>query len=808
MESKEKIVPVLIEEEMRNSYIDYSMSVIVSRALPDVRDGLKPVHRRVLYAMLDLGLRPHSAYKKSARIVGEVLGKYHPHGDSAVYEAMVRMVQNFSLRYPLVDGQGNFGSVDGDAAAAMRYTEARLASIAEEILRDIDKETVPFVANFDDTLQEPLVLPSLLPTLLVNGAAGIAVGMATNMPPHNLSEVINALVALIDHPDLKPIDFKKYIQGPDFPTGALIVGDEEIDQYFKTGRGKLTVRAKVHIEDVSGGRQRIVVNEIPYQVNKTSLIERVAELVREKKIEGIYDIRDESDREGMRVVFELRKEADAESILRDLFKHSQLQTTFGVIMLALVDGQPQILNMKQLLAEFIKFRHEIILKRTRFELDKAEKRAHILEGLKIALDHIDAIIALIKKSKDVDAARSGLMKKFRLSEVQAQAILEMRLQRLTGLERKKIEEEYLELIKLIQKLKSLLNSKALRLQLVKKELLDLMEKYGDSRRTHILTKGGGNTLQEMVSEEKFVIAVTANDQIMRSPLSDYKALQEKIKNELGKDAIKTIFQSVAGHSVLIFGRSGQAFVLRTSYIPLSNSIEAFTPLSRLVQLNREESFVACCEVAKLDPEQFLFLATQKGLVKRMALSEFSKVKSGGTTVIHLKEDDQLVAAQVTDGQQEIFLATAEGKCIRFSENEVREMGLSAGGIRGIDLDKKDAVVSLSVLSPTRLKTSLCAFTHLGFGKRSHLNEYSVYHRGGKGVVNYKTSVKVGRVVGVLEVKDNDLIVWLSKKGKQKRLKAKEIKMMSRATQGVAVAALKQGDEIAEVFVLAELPDLT
>jgi DNA gyrase subunit A len=798
---KERVVPILIEEEMRNSYIDYSMSVIVARALPDVRDGLKPVHRRVLYAMLDLGLRPTSTYKKSARIVGEVLGKYHPHGDTAVYETMVRMVQTFSLRYPLVDGQGNFGSIDGDAAAAMRYTEARLATIAEEILRDIDKETVPFVPNFDETLQEPAVLPSLLPTLLVNGAAGIAVGMATNMPPHNINEVVDALVAYIDHPELKPIDFKKYIKGPDFPTGALIIGDEEIDNYFKTGRGKLMVRAKVHTEDVSGGRQRIVVNEIPYQVNKTSLIERVAELVREKKIEGIYDIRDESDREGMRIVFELRKEADAELILKELFKHSQLQTTFGVIMLALVDGQPQVLNIKQLLSEFVKFRHEVILRRTKYELDKAEKRAHILEGLKIALDHIDEIVALIKKSKDVDAARTGLMKKFRLSEIQAQAILDMRLQRLTGLERKKIEEEYLELIKLIQKLKSLLNSKALRSQLVKKELLDLKEKYGDNRRTQIITKVGGDTLKEMVSDEEFIVAMTAHGHIMRFPISEYESLKDKIKNELGNDCIKTLFRSVSSHYVLLFGRSGNAFVLRTSYIPLSNTIESFTPLERLVQLNREEKFIECVEVAKFVEDQFVFMATRNGLVKRVALSEFVKVKPGGTPAINLKDEDQLAAAKLTSGSQQVVLVTAEGKAIRFAEEEVRDMGISAGGIRGIDLEKKDRVVDALALLPGKPKTTLCSLTNLGFGKRSETAEYGLYHRGGKGVVSYKTATKVGNVAGIVEVKESDVIVWISKKGRQKRLKAKEIKVMGRATQGMAVAALKQGDEIAELFVL-------
>ena len=800
-EQKEKIVPIFIEEEMRSSYIDYSMSVIVSRALPDVRDGLKPVHRRVLYAMLDLGLRPSSSYKKSARIVGEVLGKYHPHGDAAVYDAMVRMVQDFSLRYPLVDGQGNFGSVDGDAPAAMRYTEARLAAIAEEILRDLEKDTVPFVPNFDDTLKEPAILPSLLPALLVNGSSGIAVGMATNMPPHNLNEVIDALVALIEKPELKPIDFKKYIKGPDFPTGALIVGDEEIDSYFKTGRGKLAVRAKVHTEDVNG-RPRIVVNEIPYQVNKTSLIERVADLVRDKKIEGIYDIRDESDREGMRIVFELRKEADAEFILKELFKHSQLQTTFGVIMLALVDGQPQVLNIKQILAEFIKFRHDIVLRRIKYDLDKAEKRAHILEGLKIAIDNIDEIIALIKKSKDVDTARSGLIKRFRLSEIQAQAILDMRLQRLTGLERKKIEDEYLELIKLIQKLKSLLNSKPLRMQLVKQELLALKEKYGDNRRTQIITKvGGGETLKEMVSEEEVLVAITAMGNIMRFPLSEFDNLKDKIKNELGRDGVRYLFRSVNSHFVLLFGSSGTAYVLRTSFIPLSTSLESFTPVTRLLQLDREETFVDCYEVDKFIENRYIFLSTRNGFVKRIRLADFSKVKAGGSVVIALRDDDKLVSANQTGGQQEVVMATAEGRCIRFAEEEVREMGLSAGGIRGMDLERKDVVVAVVALQAGKAKTTIATLTNLGFGKRSELDEYSTTHRGGKGIVNYKTSPKVGRVTRILEVRESDLIVWLSKKGKQKRLKAKEIKTMGRATQGAAVAALKQGDEIVDVFIL-------
>ncbi len=798
-DTNEKILPVLIEQEMRNSYIDYAMSVIVARALPDVRDGLKPVHRRVLYGMLDLGLRPTSAYKKSARIVGEVLGKYHPHGDSAVYDAMVRMVQDFSLRYPLVDGQGNFGSIDGDAAAAMRYTEARLAPIAEEVIRDLEKDTVDFVPNFDDSLKEPSVLPSLLPTLLVNGAAGIAVGMATNIPPHNLREVIDALTALIDKPDLKPEEIRKYLKGPDFPTGAIISGDEEIGAYFKTGRGKLSVRARVHVEEVSGGRQRIVVTEIPYQVNKTSLIERVAEMVREKKIDGIYDIRDESDRDGMRIVYELRKEADAEAVLKDLFRYTQMQTTFGVIMLALVDGQPKIMNIKQFLTEFLKFRHDVILRRTKFELEKAEQRAHILEGLKIALDNIDAVIALIKKSKDVDSARKGLMKTFKLSENQAQAILDMRLQRLTGLERRKIEEEYKELIKLIERLRSLLQSKSLRMQLIQTELYDLKQKYGDNRRTLIAGKSseGSGSLQEMVSEEAFIVAMTRHGQVGRFAAADYDS--ENVQNLLaGRDYIRYAFSSVNSHPILFFCESGKAFVSRTSAIPLVTNENNGLAISRLLQSKKDEKVIACFEVDKLAEDRFIFLTTQWGLVKKVALAELSRSKEGGITVIALRDPDTLVSAEITDGKKEIFIATAEGKGIRFSEEDVRDMGAGAGGIRGITLDAKDRVMAVTVLA--NQEANLLSITRLGFGKRSDWEEYSTIKRGGKGIVNYKCSDKVGTVISALEVRASDQIILATKKGKSKRVKVKEIKVMGRATQGMAIANILKGDEIVEAFI--------
>jgi DNA gyrase subunit A len=802
-ENSEKIIPVFIEEEMKSSYIDYSMSVIVARALPDVRDGLKPVHRRVLYGMLDLGLHPTSAYKKSARIVGEVLGKYHPHGDSAVYDAMVRMVQDFSLRYPLVDGQGNFGSIDGDEAAAMRYTEARLSQIAEEVLRDIEKNTVDFVPNFDDSLKEPSVMPSLLPTLLVNGAAGIAVGMATNIPPHNLREVVDALVAVIDKPDLKPEDIRKYIKGPDFPTGAIISGDEEIDAYFKNGRGKLTVRARVHVEDVSGGRHRIVVTEIPYQVNKTSLIERVAEMVREKKIEGLYDIRDESDRDGMRIVFELRKEADAEAVLRDLFRYTQMQTTFGAIMLALVDGQPKILNIKQFLTEFLKFRHEVILRRTKFELEKAEQRAHILEGLKIALDNIDAVIAVIKKSRDVDAARTGLMKNFKLSEIQAQAILDMRLQRLTGLERKKIEDEYRDLIKLIQRLKSLLASKSLRMQLIKSELLELKEKFGDNRRTQIVTRSGdgAQSLQEMVSDEEFIIALTNNGKIGRFAPPDYST--EAVAGLLSeKDHLRFAFRSVNSQLMLFFCRSGRAYMSRTSFIPLVSEEVKGAELARLLNYKSDEQVIACFEVPKQSSEQFVFLTTRQGLVKKVTFEELLRIKPGGMMVVGLREDDELISAEVTGGKTQVLLSTRQGKCIRFSEEDVRDMGAAAGGIKGIELEVDDRIISMVPL--VRDDAAILSITHLGFGKRSELGEYSTIKRGGKGIVNYKCSDKVGQVAAVLEARAQDQFIVATKKGKLKRIRAKEVKMSARAHQGVAVVNIVKGDEIVAVFAMPEV----
>ena len=798
----ENIVTVAIEEEMRKSYIDYSMSVIVARAIPDVRDGLKPVHRRVLFGMLGLGLSPTSAYKKSARIVGEVLGKYHPHGDAAVYDAMVRMAQDFSLLYPLVDGQGNFGSIDGDPAAAMRYTEARFSHIAQEVIRDIEKDTIDFVSNFDDSLKEPSVLPSLLPTLLVNGAAGIAVGMATNIPPHNLSEIIDALTALISRPSMKPEKFLDYISGPDFPTGATIFGNEGIKEYFKTGRGKLMVRAKAFIEEMKGARQRIVVTEIPYQVNKGALLEKTADLVRDKKIDGITEIRDESDREGMRIVYELRKEANAEKVLESLYKHTQLQTTFGVILLALVDGQPKVLSIKEMLQEFLDFRHDVILRRTKFELDKAEKRAHILEGLKKALDNIDEIIAIIKKSRNVESARNSLMKTFKFSEIQAQAILDMRLQRLTGLERKKIEMEYLELIKLIEKFKSLLASKARRMQLVKTELLELKVNYAETRKTQIFGKTGKKSITEMMKGDEYIVALSHSGIINRFPMpqpEEKLVLSEMVPAD---DYVEFVDVALTNHKLLAFTNLGNCYSLRPTFIPMVNDDESGTALGRLIQLQPKEKVVFFTKIDKFTEEKFIAIATQSGLVKKVAYSVLSNVDREGTVVIGLKDGDTVVSVEITSGEQDLLLASANGYAIRFNESDVRDMGLAAGGIKGMELGKDDVVIRMIVVQNE--KSTLLALTSNGIAKRSDLNEYSRIRRGGKGIINFKVSEKTGPVRTILEIQKNEPVLLTTIKGKTKKVKAKSIKLMGRATQGIASIKVAQKDELLQAIYLPEI----
>ncbi|TDI80575.1 MAG: DNA gyrase subunit A, partial [Caldithrix sp.] len=720
MNQRGRVIPVLIETEMQNSYLNYSMSVIVSRALPDVRDGLKPVHRRVLYGMSELGLRPGSGYKKSARIVGEVLGKYHPHGDTAVYDSMVRMVQDFSLRYPLVDGQGNFGSVDGDSPAAMRYTEARMTRIAQEILRDLDKDTVDFVPNFDESLTEPTVMPSVLPNLLVNGSSGIAVGMATNIPPHNLGEVIDALVAMIANPDLTVEDLMTHIKGPDFPTAGIIYGDVGIDEAYRTGRGRVVIRARANIEISKNDRENIIVNELPYQVNKARLMEKIAELVREKKIVGINDIRDESDRDGMRIYIELKRDAPSATILNQLFKHTQMQTTFGVNMLALVNGAPKVLTLKEMLGHFIEFRHEVVVRRAQFELDKAGKRAHILEGLKICLDNIDKIVALIKQSKNPEAAKEGLMKQFKLSEIQAQAILDMRLQRLTGLERKKIEDEYLEVIKTMEQLKSLLASKEKRMLLIKEELLEIREKYADERRTEIIRVTEEFSVEDMIAEEDMVITISHAGFIKRIAVTTYRS---QLRGGRGmtaastreEDFVEHLFIASTHQYMLFFTTKGRCHWLKVHEIPQAGRATKGRAIVNLLQLSKEEGIAAFISIKDFDPELFLVMATKYGIVKKTSLAAYSKPRKGGINAIGIREGDDLIEAMLSNGNHDILLGTRKGMSIRFHEKEVRDMGRTASGVRGIKIGKDDYVVGMVVI---KREGTVLVVTEKGLGKRT------------------------------------------------------------------------------------------
>ncbi|MBD3288896.1 DNA gyrase subunit A [candidate division KSB1 bacterium] len=797
---RERLQPIYIEEEMKKSYIDYSMSVIVSRALPDVRDGMKPVHRRVLYGMHGLGLRPNSAYKKSARIVGEVLGKYHPHGDSAVYDTMVRMVQTFSLRYPLVDGQGNFGSVDGDSPAAMRYTEARLARIAEELLRDLDKDTVDFVPNFDETLNEPIVLPSLLPNLLVNGASGIAVGMATNIPPHNLGEVVDALVQLIDKPDSGVEELMQHIQGPDFPTGAIIYGVEGIDEAYRSGRGRILLRAKANVENLKGGKQNIIVSEIPYQVNKANLLLKIADLVNNKKIEGITEVRDESDKDGYRIVIELKRDAQAEVILNQLYKHTQMQVTFGVIMLALVDGIPQVLNLKQILKHFIDFRHEIVIRRTKHDLEKAEKRAHILEGLKIALDNIDEIIELIKKSRNTETARNNLMKRFKLSEVQAQAILDMRLQRLTGLERKKIEEEYLETIKLIEKLRSILSSEKQRMNIIKEELLELKEKFNDERRTEIIENVEEFSIEDMIAEEDVVITISHGGFIKRFPVSGYRRQNRGGTGHSGapttrEDFIEHLFIASTHNYLLFFTDRGRCHWLKVYELPQAGKGAKGRAIVNLLQLEKNEKIRAILNVKQFDDEHYIVMATRNGIIKKTVLSAYGNPRKGGITAINIRPGDDLIEAKLTDRTQEIMLGTESGQAIRFHENDVRDMGRAATGVIGINLAKGDKVVGMLT---ARKNSTILVVTEKGFGKRTSVDEYRITRRGGKGVATIKITERVGKMIAIKEVIDDDDIMIITSKGIVIRQRVSKLRPMGRATQGVRLIRLHEDDYIADI----------
>ncbi|MEW5844565.1 MAG: DNA gyrase subunit A [Bacteroidota bacterium] len=796
----EKVVPVSLEEEMKSSYIDYAMSVIVARALPDVRDGLKPVHRRVLFGMHELGVPHNKPYKKSARIVGEVLGKYHPHGDTAVYDSIVRMVQDFSLRYPLVDGQGNFGSVDGDSPAAMRYTEARLARIADEMLRDLDKNTVNFVANFDESLQEPTVLPSYLPNLLVNGASGIAVGMATNIPPHNLGEIINGLVAIIDKPKTTPEELLKIVKAPDFPTGGIIYGYEGVKEAFLTGRGRIVIRAKANIEVLKNDRENIVITEIPYQVNKAALIEKIAELVRDGKIDGISNIRDESDRDGMRIVIEMKRDGQPALTLNQLFKHTSMQVTFGVIMLALVNGVPKVLTLQQMMQHFLDHRMDVLIKRTKFDLDAAERRAHILEGYIIALDNIDAVIQTIKKSKDVETAKNNLMKKFKLSEIQAKAILDMRLQRLTGLERQKIEDEYKETIKFIEKLKGILTNEKKRWSIIKEELLALREKYADERRTAIERELKEFSLEDIIAEEDVVVTISHAGLIKRFPVSGYRRQGRGGKGVTGagtreEDFIEHMFIASTHHYIMFFTDRGKCYWLKVHEIPEGGRATKGRSILNLIEKDKEENITAFVTVKEFADDKFIVMATEKGTVKKTVLSAYSNIRRGGINAISLTAGDRLIEAKLSEGKNEIIIGTRNGMAVRFNEKDVRNMGRTATGVRGIRLGKGDVVIGMIVV---RNATTLMVVTEKGFGKRSEIEDYRLSRRGGKGVITVKTSDRNGKLIAMKEVNDGDELVIITTQGMVIRQSVSELRVMGRNTQGVRLIRLNENDDIADI----------
>ncbi len=807
MAEGERIFKINIEEEMKSAYIDYSMSVIVSRALPDVRDGLKPVHRRVLFGMSDLGLASNKSHKKSARIVGEVLGKYHPHGDSSVYEAMVRMAQPWSLRYPLVDGQGNFGSVDGDSPAAMRYTEARLKKISEEILRDIDKDTVDFQLNFDDTLEEPTVLPTRIPNLIVNGASGIAVGMATNMPPHNLSEAIDAIHAYIDNNDIEISELMNYIKAPDFPTGGIIYGYQGIKDAFETGRGRIVVRSKVEIETESNGRERIIVTEIPYLVNKAELIKKTAEMVNDKKIEGISNINDESDRNGMRIVYDIRKDAIANVVLNKLYKYTQLQTSFSVNNIALVKGRPKTLNIKQLIQNFVSHRHEIVIRRTQYELDQAEKKAHILEGLLIALDHLDEVIALIRASRTPDEAKQGLMEKFELSEVQAKAILEMRLQKLTGLERDKIKEEYAELKKLIDYLNSVLEDENLRMQIIKDELTEVKETFGDERRTEIVPDEGEFNPEDFYADEDMVVTISHLGYIKRTPLTEFKTqhrggIGSKGSTTRDEDFLEHMFIASMHNTMLFFTATGKCFWLKVYQIPEGTRSSKGRAIQNLIHIEPEDSVQAFINVSSLDDEEYIknnyiVMCTKKGVVKKTQLEAYSRPRVNGVNAITIKEGDHLLQAKLTDGESDIILATKEGKAVRFNESKVRSIGRTGSGVRGITLSKKDDEV-IGMVWVEESDHEILVVSERGFGKRSSLEDYRITNRGGKGVKTLNITEKTGKMVAIKGVNDDIDLMIINRSGITIRVAVKDIRVTGRATQGVKLINLRNNDMIAAV----------
>jgi DNA gyrase subunit A len=807
MAQGERIIPVNIEEQMKSSYIDYSMSVIVSRALPDVRDGLKPVHRRVLYGMHDMGVTSTKAYKKSARIVGDVLGKYHPHGDSSVYDTMVRMAQNWSLRYMLVDGQGNFGSIDGDSPAAMRYTEVRMRKIAEDMLSDIDKDTVDWQLNFDDSLKEPTVLPTRIPGLLVNGASGIAVGMATNMPPHNLTESINAINAYIDDNTIEIDGLMQHISAPDFPTGGTIYGYEGVKDAFHTGRGRIVLRAKATIEEVKG-RECIIVTEIPYQVNKADMIKKTADLVNDKKIEGISDIRDESDRKGMRIVYVLKRDAVPNVVLNKLFKYTQLQSSFSVNNIALVNGRPELLNLKDMIKHFVNHRHEVVVRRTEYELRQAEKRAHVLEGLLIAIDNLDAVIKLIRGSATPEEARNGLMSEFKLSEIQAKAILDMRLQKLTGLERDKIKAEYEELMKTIEYLKSILSDKAKRMEIIKDELIEMKDKYGDDRRTDIEFAGGDVSIEDMIPDTEVVITISHAGYIKRTPLSEYKkqnrgGVGAKAASTRDKDFIENVFVATNHQYMLFFTELGRCFWMRVFEIPEGTRQSKGRAIQNLINIPQDDKVLAFINVLNLKDEDyinnhFIVMCTKQGIIKKTSLEAYSRPRVNGINAITIREGDTLLEAKLTNGEQDIMMAVRSGKAIRFPEEKVRSMGRNASGVRAISVDSEnDEVVGMVVVKEGD-GFDVMVVSEQGYGKRSALEDYRITNRGGKGVKTITVTEKTGELVSLKAVTDEDDLMIITKKGTMIRMGVDTLRVMGRATQGVRLISLRKGDEIASI----------
>ncbi|MGB3984261.1 MAG: DNA gyrase subunit A [Limnochordia bacterium] len=802
-----KIVPIKLVDEMKTSYINYALSVIVDRALPDVRDGLKPVQRRIIYTMGEMGLRPDRPHRKSAGIVGEVMGKLHPHGDSAIYDAMVRMAQDFSYRYPLVDGHGNFGSVDDDPPAAMRYTEARLSRLAMEMLRDIDKGTVDFIPNYDETVEQPVVLPSRFPNLLVNGASGIAVGMATNIPPHNLGEVIDGIIMLIDNPDVTIKDLAQVIKGPDFPTGGLILGREGIKEAYETGKGRIVVRGKCEIEEMKGGKQQIIVTELPYNVNKRRLIEKIADLVRDRKIDGITDLRDESDRTGMRIVIELRRDANARVILNQLYKHTQLQDTFGVIMLALVDNEPKVLNLKELLHYYVEHQKEVIIRRCKFELEKAENDAHIRAGLLIALDHIDEVISIIRKSPSDQAAKETLMSRFELTERQAVAILDMQLRRLTGLEREKIEEEYAQLLQTIQRLKTILGDINLIYNIIKEELLEIKERFDDPRRTRIVRDDSSLDVEDLIPEEDLVVTLTHHGYIKRLPVDTYRSQRRGGRgitaiSSKSEDFVEQLFITSTHNFVLFFTNKGRVHRLKGHEIPEAGRNARGVSVVNLIHLDPGERIEATIPISEYSEDQYLIMATKQGIVKKTALIEYDSPRSGLIGIL-LAEDDEVVSVRLTDGNQEIIMVTSEGQAIRFSEKHVRPMGRSARGVKGITLEKDDYVVSMDVAANGQ---DLLVVTENGFGKRTSIEDYRVTNRGGKGIKTLKKTAKTGRIIGAKMVDENNEIMLISLEGIMIRLPVADISCMGRDTQGVILMKLGEDDKVVAAAHLAAKDD--